>query len=59
MRRENLLYGGHDKVIWRRSRNRSRDKRPNNVTLRRGGGVPQQRYLVYYLRVIGDVVETH
>ena len=26
MRRENLPDGGHDKVIWKRSRDRSRDK---------------------------------
>ena len=26
MRRENLPAGGHDKVIWKRSRDRSRDK---------------------------------
>ena len=27
MRRENLAAGGHDKVFWKRSRDRSRDKR--------------------------------
>ena len=40
---------------------RSRDlltRRRENVTLRRGGDVRQQRYLVFYLGLTGDVVET-
>ena len=50
MRRENLPGGAHDKVTWKR-----RD-RGNNVTRRRGGDVPQQRYQVYHLGLTGDIV---
>ena len=58
MIRGNLPNGGHDKVIS----NRSRDiltRRRDNVTPRRVGDVPQRRYWVFHLRLIGDVVETY
>ena len=29
-----------------------------NVTLRRGGGIPQQRFGVFYLGLTRDVIET-
>ena len=31
-------------------------KRRDNVTLRRGGDVPQPRYWVFHLEVIGDAL---
>ena len=34
-------------------------RRRNSVTLRRGGGVPQQCYWVFHLGVPGDVVQTY
>ena len=37
--RENLSDGGHDKIIWKRIRDLL-TRRPDNVTLRRGGDVP-------------------
>ena len=58
MRRGNLLDEGHEKVTWKRSRDlltRHRD----NVTLRRGGDVPQRRYWVFHLGLTGYVVETY
>ena len=54
----NLPDGGHDKVTWKRSRDlltRPRD----NVTPRRGGGVPQRCYWVFHLRLVWDVAETY
>ena len=54
----NLSDGGHDKVTWKRIRDlltRCRD----NVTLTRGGDVPQPRYWVFHLGLTGDVVDTY
>ena len=34
-------------------------RRRENVTPRRGGDVPRQRYWVFYLGLTGGVVETH
>ena len=34
-------------------------RRWENVTPRRGGDVPQQRYWVFYLGITGDLVETY
>ena len=42
MRRGNLPHGGHDKVTWKRSRDLL-TKCHDNVTLRRGGDMPQRR----------------
>ena len=58
MRHGNLPDGGHDKVTWKRSRD-PLTRRRENVTQRRGGDVPQQRYWVFHLGVTGDVVETY
>ena len=44
MRRGNLPDGGHDKITWKRIRDLL-TRRRDNVTLRRGGDVPQRRYL--------------
>ena len=58
MKRGNRSDGGHDKITWQRIRDlltRSRD----NVTLRRGGDVPQRRYWVFHLGLTGDVVDTY
>ena len=33
-------------------------RRRENLTLRRGGDIPQQRFRVFYLGVTRDVVET-
>ena len=58
MRHENLPDWAHDKVTWKRSRNLL-TRRRNNVTLRRGGDVPQRRYWVFHLVLTGNVVETY
>ena len=57
MRPRNLPDGGYDKVIWMCSRDLL-TRRRENVTPRRGGDVPQQRFWVLYLGLTGDVVET-
>ena len=44
----NLLVGGHDKVTLRNIRDLL-TKRRNNVTLGRGGDVPQRRHGVLHL----------
>ena len=59
MRRENLPAGGHDKVIAKRSRDRRETRRCDNVTLRRGGDVPQRRFWVFHLGVTGNIVVTY
>ena len=58
MKLENLPDEGHEKLIWKCSRDRSRERRHNNVTPRHGGDVPQWRYRVFqtYLRHRGDVL---
>ena len=60
MRRESLPDGGHVKVISKTIletlvETRHRD----NVTPKRGGDVPQQRYWVFHLGVTGVAVETY
>ena len=60
MRRESLPDGGHVKVISKTIletlvETRHRD----NVTPKRGGDVPQQRYWVFHLGVTRVVVETY
>ena len=58
MKRGTLPYGGHDKVILKRSRDlltRHRD----NVTPRHGGDLSQRCYWVFHLGLTGDVVESH
>ena len=52
MRHENPSDRAHNKVTCKR-----RD-RCNNVTPRRGGDVPQQRYWAFHLELTGDVAET-
>ena len=34
-------------------------RRRDNVTLRRGGDVPQRRYWVFHLGIAGDIVEMY
>ena len=58
MRPGNLPGGGHDKVTWKRSRDLLTWRR-DNVSLRRGGDVPQWRYWVFHLGLTGDVVGTY
>ena len=58
MRRENLPDWAHDKVTWKRSRDLL-TRRRNNVTLIRGGDVPQQRYWVFNLGLKGDVAKMY
>ena len=58
MRRGNLPGGGHDKVTWKRSRELL-TRRRDNVSLRRGGDVPQWRYWVFHLGLTWDVVGTY
>ena len=58
MKRGNLSDGGHDKITWKRIRDLI-TRRPDNVTLRRGGDVPQRRYWVFHLGLTGDVVDTY
>ena len=53
MKRGNLSDGGHDKITWKRLRDLI-TRRPDNVTLRRGGDVPQRRFWVF----IWDLQET-
>ena len=57
MRPRNLPDGGYDKVIWMCSRDLL-TRRRENVTPRRGGDVPQQRFWVFYLGLTGDAAET-
>ena len=57
MRRGNLPDGGHDKVIWKRSRDLL-TRRFDNVTPRRGEDVPQRCYWGFHLGLTGDVEET-
>ena len=57
MRPRNLPDRGYDKVISMCSRDLL-TRRCGNVTPRRGGDVPQQRFWVFYLGLRGDVVET-
>ena len=60
MRRESLPNGDHVKVISKSMvETLVETRRPDNVTPRRGGDVPQQRYLVFHLGFTGDVVETY
>ena len=58
MRRGNLPGGGHNKVTWKRSRDLPTRCR-SNVSLRRGGDVPQWCYLVFHLGLIEDVAGTY
>ena len=58
MKRRNLSDEGHDKITWKRIRDLIA-RRPDNVTLRRGGDVPQRRYWVFHLGLTGDVVNTY
>ena len=59
MRRESLPDGGHVKVISKTIlETLVETRRRDNVTPKRGGDVPQQRYWVFHLGVTGDVVET-
>ena len=58
MKRGNLSDGGHDKITWKRIRDLL-TRRRDNVTLRRGGDVPQRRYWVFHLGLTGDVVDTY
>ena len=58
MRRENLPDWAHDRVTWKRSRVLL-TRRRNNITLRRGGLVPQWPYWVFHLGLTGNVVETY
>ena len=58
MRPGNLPGGGHDKVTWKRSRDLLK-RRCDNVSLRRGGDVPQWRYWMFHLGLTGDVVGTY
>ena len=55
MRRGNLPDGDHDKVAWKCWRDLL-TKRHNTVTPRCSGNVPQRRYWVFHLRLIGDVL---
>ena len=57
MRRGNLHDWGNNKVTWKRIRDLL-TRRRNNVTLRRGGDVPQRRYWVFHLGLTGDVIDT-
>ena len=57
MRPRNLPDGDYDKVIWIYSKDLL-TRRRENVTPRRGGDVPQQRFWVFYLGLTRDVVET-
>ena len=58
MKRRNLSDEDHDKITWKRIRDLIAT-RPDNVTLRRGGDVPQRRYWVFHLGLTGDVVNTY
>ena len=58
MKHGNLSDGGHDKMTWKRIRDLITRCR-NNVTLRRGGDVPQRRYWVFHLGLTRDVVDTY
>ena len=58
MRRGNLPDGGHEKVIWERSRDLL-TRRRDNLTLRRGRDALQRRCWVFHLGLTGDVVETY
>ena len=58
MKRENLSDGGQDKITWKRIRYLL-TRRSDNVTLRRGGDVPQRRYWVLHLELTGGVVDTY
>ena len=58
MRHRNLPDGGHDKVTWKRSRDLLK-RCHDNVTPRRGEGLPQRRYWMFYLWLTGDAVETY
>ena len=58
MRSENVPDSGHDKV----NRKRIRDlltRSHYNVTLRRGGDVPQRRYWLLNLGFTGEIDETY
>ena len=55
MRPRKLLDGGYDKVIGMCSRDLL-TRRRENVTLRHGADVPQQRFRVFYLGLTRDVV---
>ena len=58
MRFGNLLDGGYyDKVIWMCSRDLL-TRCCENVTPRRGGDIPQQRFWAFYLGLTRDVIET-
>ena len=57
MRPGNLPDGGYDKVILMCSRDLL-TRRRENLTLRRGGNVPQQHFWVFYLGLTGDVIGT-
>ena len=54
----NLLVGGHDKVTLRNIRDLL-TKRRDNVTLGRGGDVPQRHHWVLHSGLASDVVETY
>ena len=58
MKHGNLSNGDTDKITWKRIRNLLTRLR-ENVTLRRGGDVPQRRYWVFDLGLTGDVVDTY
>ena len=58
MKHGNLSDGDTDKITWKRIRNLLTRLR-ENVTLRRGGDVPQRRYWVFDLGLTGDVVDTY
>ena len=58
MRPRNVPDRGYDKVISMCSRDLL-TRRCENLTPRRGGDVPQQRFWVFYLGLRGDVVETY
>ena len=60
MRRETLPDGGHVKVISKTIlETLVETRRRDNVTPKRGGDVPQQRYWVFHLGVTGVVIETY
>ena len=58
MKHGNLSDEGQGKITWKRIRDLLTSRR-DNVTLRRGGDVPQWRSWVLHLGLTGDVVDTY
>ena len=58
MKRGNLSEGGHGKITWKHFRDLL-TRRRDNVTLKRGGDVPQRCYWMFHLGLTEEVVDTY